>query len=158
MALPLFWASRTASRLRISVLRRRSFGSVNLRDLKYAGTHEWVKVDGNAATIGITHHAQDHVGDVIFVELPELGRVLKQGCSFASVESMKATSDVNSPVSGKVIKVHEELTSSPGLVNWSPYERGWMVKVEMSDRGELNNLMDSDQYTRFCEEEADSKH
>ncbi|KAK6933714.1 Glycine cleavage system H-protein/Simiate [Dillenia turbinata] len=148
-------ASRAASYLRISVPLR-NFSTVP-KELKYADTHEWAKVDGESAIIGITDHAQDHLGDVVYVELPEVGATVTQGGSFGAVESVKATSDVNSPVSGKVIEVNEELSNSPGLVNGSPYENGWIIKVEMSNKGELNSLMDSDQYSKFCEEE-DAKH
>lgn len=88
-----------------------------IKDLKYADSHEWVKVDGNSATVGITDHAQDHLGDVVYVELPEVGANVKQGGCFGAVESVKATSDINSPVSGKVVEVNEELNSSPGLVS-----------------------------------------
>ncbi|XP_058735378.1 glycine cleavage system H protein 2, mitochondrial [Vicia villosa] len=155
MACRQLWASRAASYLRISVFHR-SFSNV-LNNLKYADSHEWVKVDGNSATVGITDHAQDHLGDVVYVELPEVGAAVTQGDAFGAVESVKATSDVNSPVSGKVVEVNEELSSSPGLVNSSPYENGWIIKVELSDSGELNKLMDSEKYSKFCEEE-DSKH
>jgi len=89
-----------------------------VKDLKYADSHEWVKVDGNSATVGITDHAQDHLGDVVYVELPEVGATVTQGDSFGAVESVKATSDVNSPVSGTVIEVNEELSSSPALVSF----------------------------------------
>ena len=85
--------------------------------MKYAESHEWVKVDGNTATVGITDHAQDHLGDVVYVELPELGATVNQGSGFGAVESVKATSDVYSPVSGNVVEVNEELSSSPGLVS-----------------------------------------
>lgn len=88
-----------------------------VKTLKYAESHEWAKVDGNLATIGITDHAQDHLGDVVYVELPDVGVAVAQGNSFGAVESVKATSDINSPVSGKVIEVNEELNSSPGLVS-----------------------------------------
>ncbi|KAK8987594.1 hypothetical protein V6N11_027340 [Hibiscus sabdariffa] len=155
MASGMLWASRAAACLRISVFHR-GFSTV-LKDLKYADSHEWVKVTGNAATIGITDHAQDHLGDVVYVELPEVGAAVKQGDSFGAVESVKATSDINSPVSGKVVEVNEELSNSPALVNSSPYEAGWIIKVEMNDAGELKNLMDSEKYSKFCEEE-DSKH
>ncbi|XP_015960222.1 glycine cleavage system H protein 2, mitochondrial [Arachis duranensis] len=155
MACRQFWASRAASYLRVSLFNR-SFSAV-IKDLKYCDSHEWVKVDGKSATIGITDHAQDHLGDVVYVELPEVGKDVTQGESFGAVESVKATSDINSPVSGKVVEVNEELNSSPGLVNSSPYKDGWIIKVEVSDSGELNNLMDSKQYSKFCEEE-DSKH
>ncbi|XP_004293759.1 PREDICTED: glycine cleavage system H protein, mitochondrial-like isoform 1 [Fragaria vesca subsp. vesca] len=106
-------ASRAASYLRIQVTHR-GFASV-VKDLNYANSHEWVKVDGKSATIGITDHAQDHLGDVVYVELPEVGVAVKQGEGFGAVESVKATSDVYSPVSGKVVEVNEELNSSPGL-------------------------------------------
>lgn len=93
------------------------FVIVVLKDLKYADSHEWVKIDGNKATFGITDHAQDHLGDVVYVELPDVGRSVSQGESFGAVESVKATSDINSPVSGTVVEVNEELTESPGLVS-----------------------------------------
>ncbi|CAL9206212.1 unnamed protein product [Musa hybrid cultivar] len=155
MAYGVLWASRVASYLRISVFYR-GFSTV-IKDLKYSDTHEWIKVDGSSATIGITDHAQDHLGDVVYVELPEVGTTVAQGKGFGAVESVKATSDVNSPVSGEVVEVNSELTGSPGLVNASPYENGWILKVNMGDTGELNSLMDSEQYSKFCEEE-DAKH
>ena len=88
-----------------------------MKDFKYADSHEWVKVEGNTAVVGITDHAQDHLGDVVYVELPEVGAAVTQGGSFGAVESVKATSDINSPVSGKVVEVNEELSNSPGLVS-----------------------------------------
>ncbi|KAG5073619.1 hypothetical protein JHK84_054850 [Glycine max] len=169
MACRQLWASRAASYLRISVFHRSFSNAVSgdlsgyvatdqvLNDLKYADSHEWVKVDGNSATVGITDHAQDHLGEVVYVELPEVGATVTQGEGFGAAESVKATSDINSPVSGKVVEVNEKLTSSPALVNTSPYKDGWIIKVEMSDSGELNNLMDSEKYSKFCEEE-DSNH
>ncbi|KAM7259567.1 hypothetical protein ACFE04_015308 [Oxalis oulophora] len=155
MASRMLWASKAASHLKISVFNR-GFASV-VKDLKYCDSHEWVKVDGNSATVGITDHAQDHLGDVVYVELPEVGASVTQGEGFGAVESVKATSDVNSPVTGTVIEVNEVLSDSPGLVNSSPYEKGWIMKVELNNNGELNNLMDADKYSKFCEEE-DSKH
>ncbi|CAN0855062.1 Glycine cleavage system H protein 2, mitochondrial [Linum grandiflorum] len=155
MASRLLWASKAASFLRISVPHR-GFASV-IKELKYLDSHEWVKADGNAATVGITDHAQDHLGDVVFVELPELGTEVTQGNCFGAVESVKASSDINSPVSGKVVAVNEELNGSPGLVNSSPYEKGWIMKVEMKDASELESLKDADSYSKFCDEE-DAKH
>ncbi|XP_051125006.1 glycine cleavage system H protein 2, mitochondrial-like [Andrographis paniculata] len=149
------WATKAASYLRISIPYR-AFATV-IKDLKYAESHEWVKVEGKSATIGITDHAQDHLGDVVFVELPEEGTAVDQGASFGAVESVKATSEVNSPISGKVVEVNTNLNDSPGLVNSSPYEDGWIIKVEVKNTDELNNLMDSNQYSKFCEEE-DAKH
>ncbi|XP_022845307.1 glycine cleavage system H protein 2, mitochondrial-like, partial [Olea europaea var. sylvestris] len=128
-----------------------------IKDFKYAETHEWVKVDGSSATVGITDHAQDHLGDVVYVELPEVGAAVTQGGSFGAVESVKATSDINSPISGKVVEVNEELNNSPGLVNASPYENGWIIKVEIENLDEVKSLMDSNQYSKFCEEE-DANH
>ncbi|KAH9609830.1 hypothetical protein KSS87_021810 [Heliosperma pusillum] len=154
MALRLF-ASRAASRLGIYVLPR-TFATV-IGDLKYTDSHEWVKVEGNSATVGITDHAQDHLGDVVYVELPEEGATVTQGSAFGAVESVKATSDINSPISGKVIEVNKELADSPALINGHPYEQGWIMKVEVSDAGELNALMDSEKYSQFCDEE-DAKH
>ncbi|XP_020109774.1 glycine cleavage system H protein 2, mitochondrial [Ananas comosus] len=151
----LLWASRAASYLRISPLCR-GFSTV-LQELKYADSHEWVKVDGDSATVGITDHAQDHLGDVVYVELPDVGANVKQGKSFGAVESVKATSDVYSPVSGEVIEVNSKLSDSPGLINASPYDSGWIIKVKISGAGELNTLMDSDKYAKFCEEE-NAKH
>ena len=103
---------------------------VVLKDLKYAESHEWVKIDGNKATFGITDHAQDHLGDVVYVELPDLGRSVSQGESFGAVESVKATSDINSPVSGKVVEVNEVLSESPGLV--SSFD-SWKVLAHVKD-------------------------
>ncbi|KAK4347499.1 hypothetical protein RND71_033838 [Anisodus tanguticus] len=149
------WASKAASYFRISTFHR-AFATVS-KDLKYAESHEWVKVDGSSATIGITDHAQDHLGDVVYVELPEVGASVEQFGSFGAVESVKATSDINSPVSGKVVEVNEKLDSSPALINGSPYQEGWIIKVEMNNPDEVKSLMDPDQYTKFCDEE-DAKH
>ncbi|CAN6547135.1 unnamed protein product [Malus baccata var. baccata] len=129
MALRL-WASSTANALRISTASKshlspafslsRCFSTV-LDGLKYASSHEWVKHEGSVATIGITDHAQDHLGEVVFVELPESGRSVSQGGSFGAVESVKATSDVNSPISGQVVEVNSKLNESPGLVIHLPF-------------------------------------
>ncbi|XP_072961934.1 glycine cleavage system H protein 2, mitochondrial [Typha angustifolia] len=155
MASRLLWASRAASYLRISTFHR-GFSTV-LKELKYADTHEWAKIDGDSATVGITDHAQDHLGDVVYVELPEVGATVTQGKNFGAVESVKASSDIYSPVTGEVVEVNSGLSDSPGLINGSPYEEGWIIKVKMSDAVELNSLMDSDKYAKFCEEE-DAKH
>ncbi|KAL0925446.1 hypothetical protein M5K25_003778 [Dendrobium thyrsiflorum] len=149
------WVTRAAFHLRISVSRR-GFASV-IEHLKYADSHEWADVDGTYAKIGITDHAQDHLGDVVYVELPEVGATVSKGKNFGAVESVKATSDVYSPVSGEVIEVNTKLNESPGLINTSPYKDGWIIKVQISDSTELKSLMDSDQYTKFCDEE-DAKH
>ncbi|KAJ4951999.1 hypothetical protein NE237_028831 [Protea cynaroides] len=160
------WASSTVNALRISCCAKASFAppfvltrcfSSVLDGLKYDASHEWVKHEGPVATIGITDHAQDHLGEVVFVELPEPGGSVAKGGGFGAVESVKATSDVNSPISGKVIEVNSKLTESPGLINSSPYGDGWMIKVKPSNPSELDSLMGPKEYTKFCEEE-DAAH
>ncbi|CAN4099762.1 unnamed protein product [Withania somnifera] len=155
------WASTTANALRISRTYNpiapsfsisKCFSTV-IDGLKYASSHEWVKHEGSVATVGITDHAQDHLGEVVFVDLPETGGSVSQGNSFGAVESVKATSDINSPISGEIVEVNTKLTETPGLVNSSPYEDGWMIKVKPSSTSELESLMGSKEYTKFCEEE-----
>ncbi|XP_039135270.1 glycine cleavage system H protein, mitochondrial-like [Dioscorea cayenensis subsp. rotundata] len=161
MALKL-WASSAANVLKISCNGARAptffrcFSSV-LDGLKYSPSHEWVKHEGSVATVGITDHAQGHLGDVVFVDLPESGSKVTKGGSFGAVESVKATSDVNSPISGEIIEVNTKLSEAPILLNSSPYEDGWMIKVQPSNVSELDSLMGSKEYTKFCEEE-DAHH
>nr|WP_207754267.1 glycine cleavage system protein GcvH [Caldicoprobacter guelmensis] len=124
-----------------------------INGLKYSKDHEWVKVEGNKAIIGITDYAQDSLGDIVFIDLPEVGRNVKAGDAVAVVESVKAASDVYSPVSGIVVEVNTALEASPELINQDPYEN-WILVLEMSDPGELDALMDAEGYERFCEEEA----
>ncbi|KAJ6946845.1 glycine cleavage system H protein [Populus alba x Populus x berolinensis] len=161
MALRL-WASSTANALRISVASTahvsppyslsRCFSTV-LDGLKYATSHEWVKHEGSVATIGITDHAQDHLGEVVFVDLPEADDSVSQGKSFGAVESVKATSDINSPISGEIVEVNTQLSETPGLINKSPYEEGWMIKVKPSNPSEIESLLGPKEYTKLCEEE-----
>ncbi|KAG6519733.1 glycine cleavage system H protein 2, mitochondrial-like [Zingiber officinale] len=151
----LLWALRATSYLKISTCPRAL--SIVIKDLKYANTHEWVKVDGSFATIGITDHAQDHLGDVVYIALLEVGSYMKQSKYFGAVESVKATIDVMSLVYGEVVEVNTELNDSPRLVNASPFEDDWIVKVKLSNDGEVNSLMDSEQYSKLYEEE-DAKH
>ncbi|QLK85570.1 glycine cleavage system protein GcvH [Staphylococcus sp. 17KM0847] len=115
-------------------------------ELKYSKEHEWVKVEGNTAVIGITDFAQNELGDIVFVELPEVDDEVSEGDTFGSVESVKTVSELYSPVSGKVIEVNENLEDEPEAVNESPYENAWMVKVELSDESELDALMDAASY------------
>jgi len=121
-------------------------------DLKYSREHEWVRFEGAEASIGITDYAQHALGDIVFVELPEVGEEVSAGEAFAVVESVKAASDVYSPVSGKITKVNERLFTSPELVNSDPYG-SWFVIVLMSDPGELDTLLSAEEYDKFCEEE-----
>lgn len=123
------------------------------QNLKYTTTHEWARVEGNQATIGITDHAQSELGDVVFVELPEVGAEVRKGSAFGSVESVKTVSDLIAAVSGKIVKVNEELLNKPELVNEEPYEAGWLAVVEMSNPDESNDLLDADGYEALIGEE-----
>jgi len=122
-------------------------------ELKYTEEHEWVLVEGDVATIGITDFAQDQLGDVVFVELPEVGDSVEAGETFGVVESVKAVSDVYAPVSGEVIEINEDLPDEPETLNNSPYDAGWMVKVKLSDSSALDELMDVAAYQEFVEKD-----
>jgi glycine cleavage system H protein len=115
-------------------------------DLRYSREHEWVRAENGSATIGITSFAADELGDIVFVELPEAGSSLSQFGSFGVVESVKAVSDLYSPVSGTVAEVNEALRERPELLNSDPFGEGWIARVELSDAGELDNLMDAEAY------------
>lgn len=123
-------------------------------DRQYTREHEWVKVDGDVATVGITDFAQRELGDVTYVELPKVGQALNQGEAFGVVESVKAVSDVYAPVSGEVIAVNEDLERRPEAVNASPYDEAWIVKVRLSDAGQLDALLGADEYARHVESES----
>ena len=123
-------------------------------ELKYTKSHEWVRVDDDGiATVGITDHAQELLGDLVFVELPEVGAELGAGAECAVVESVKAASDVYSPVTGEVIEVNELLADSPETINQDAYEEGWIYRVRLSDPSELDALMDADAYAEHAESE-----
>lgn len=122
-------------------------------DLKYTEEHEWVLIEGDLVTVGITDFAQDSLGDVVFVELPEVGVRVEAGKPFGVVESVKAVSDIYAPVTGEVVEVNEELPETPEVLNTSPYEDGWMIKIRISDPGELEELLDADEYREFIEED-----
>jgi glycine cleavage system H protein len=115
-------------------------------DLKYAPTHEWIKMDGDIVTIGITDHAQAELGDVVYVELPEPGRILAKDEVFGTVESVKAVSDLYSPVSGEVVEINRPLTDATETVNNDPFGEAWMIKVKISDPTQLNSLLDAAAY------------
>ncbi|MEC1178948.1 glycine cleavage system protein GcvH [Metasolibacillus meyeri] len=121
-------------------------------ELRYSKEHEWVKVEDGKARIGITHFAQNELGDIVFVELPEVGDELKLNEPFGSVESVKTVSELYAPVSGKVVEVNEELGDSPEFVNESPYEQAWMVVVELSNTSEVDELMTAEQYEEMTAE------
>lgn len=124
-------------------------------ELKYVASHEWIRVEGDGTVvIGITDHAQDLLGDVVFVELPEVGAEVATGDESGVVESVKAASDIYAPVGGEVVAVNEELEDSPELVNSDPYGDGWFFKLKLSDVDELNTLLDGEAYGEVCESEA----
>lgn len=123
-------------------------------ELKYTKSHEWVRVDDdNLVTVGITDHAQELLGDLVFVELPEVGADLGIGAECAVVESVKAASDVYSPVSGEVIEVNETLADTPETINQDAYEEGWIFRLRLTEPGELDGLMDADSYAEHAESE-----
>jgi glycine cleavage system H protein len=115
-------------------------------ELKYAPSHEWVRVDGDIATVGITDHAQDALGDLVYVELPEVGDKVAAGDEAGVVESVKAASDIYAPVSGEIIAINEALGDAPETVNSDPYHDGWMYKIRMSDAVELDDLLSAEDY------------
>ena len=125
-----------------------------MAELKFSRDHEWVRLDGDAATIGITDHAQSALGDVVFVELPEVGREVTAGEACAVVESVKAASDVYAPITGKVVEVNSALAENPALINSEPTGEGWFFKIEPTQPAELDALMDDSAYARFVEESA----
>ncbi|HJH10274.1 MAG TPA: glycine cleavage system protein GcvH [Metalysinibacillus jejuensis] len=122
------------------------------KDLRYSEEHEWVKVEDGKARIGITHFAQSELGDIVFVELPEVGDELTIDEPFGSVESVKTVSELYAPVSGTVVEVNAELEDNPEYVNESPYEQAWMVVVELSDASQVDALMDADKYDEMTQE------
>ncbi|WP_421752080.1 glycine cleavage system protein GcvH [Croceimicrobium sp.] len=118
-------------------------------DLKYTKDHEWVRVDGEIATVGITDFAQGELGDIVFVEVETEGESLDREETFGSVEAVKTVSDLFMPVSGEVIEFNEEIESSPELVNEDPYGKGWMIKIQLSDSSELDDLLDAEAYSEL---------
>ena len=116
---------------------------------KYTKTHEWISIEGDIATFGLTDHAQSELGDITYLELPEVGDALKAGDSFGVVESVKAASDVYSPIDGEVVDVNSTAVDGPDLINNSPYDDAWLVKVKMADPSQLDALMDTTAYDEF---------
>ena len=118
---------------------------------KYSEQHEWVSVEGDVGTVGITNFAQEQLGDVVFIELPSIGKVITQGEEAAVIESVKAASEIYAPVGGEVIEVNDDLVDQPGMVNDSAEEEGWIFKLKLTDSSELEDLMDNDDYRLYAE-------
>ena len=123
-------------------------------DSRYAKSHEYVHVESDVGTVGITDYAQKELGDVVFVELPQVGTQLEQGDELGSIESVKAVSELFAPVSGEVVEVNEALTEKPELVNTDPYGDGWMVRIKLATPEEVGELMDAEEYEEYIEKEA----
>jgi len=124
------------------------------KDHKYTKDHEWLKIEGDEATIGITDYAQGELGDIVFIELPEIGTNFIQNISFGVIEAVKAAADIYAPISGEVIAVNGLLDDTPELVNKSPYEDGWIIRIKIADTEELETLLTADEYRRLVEEES----
>jgi glycine cleavage system H protein len=127
-------------------------------DLKYSKEHEWARVDSDGLVVGITDYAQDSLGEIVYVELPEEGSKVSRGEAFGVVESTKAVSDLYAPVSGTVGEVNDTLLDNPELINEDPYDDGWLIRITMSDESELGQLMDAAEYATFLEEEKDKEN
>jgi glycine cleavage system H protein len=123
------------------------------KDLRYSEEHEWVKVEGEKVRIGITDFAQSELGDIVFVELPEVGDEIKADEPFGSVESVKTVSELYAPISGKVVEINEDLDDSPEFVNESPYEKAWMIVIEPANASDVENLMTAEQYEEMIKED-----
>ena len=122
-------------------------------NLLYTQEHEWIRVDGKDAVIGITQFAQDQLGDIVFIELPEVGTLIEKGSPFGVVESVKTVSDLYAPVSGAVTAINKDLEAQPEQVNDDPYNKGWIIKIELTDENELKNLMSPEDYSEQCSKE-----
>lgn len=121
------------------------------KDRRYTKEHEWILREGDAATVGITHYAQDQLGDIVYVEVPEVGRQVSKGDVIGSIESVKAVSEIYAPVGGTIVAVNEDLDGTPEIVNSDPHGGGWYCKLELSDAAEIDDLMDAEAYGEFVE-------
>jgi glycine cleavage system H protein len=124
------------------------------RDLRYTKSHEWVRIDGDIATFGLSDYAQAELGDITYLELPEIGSNVTQSEPFGVVESVKAASDIYAPLDGEVVEINSAAVDAPDVVNSSPYDNAWLVKVRLSDPAQIETLMDPDTYDTFAEESA----
>ncbi|HCC68811.1 MAG TPA: glycine cleavage system protein GcvH [Nitrospiraceae bacterium] len=128
---------------------------MNPEGIKYHREHTWVKVSGKKATVGITNYAQESLGDIVYIDLPEIDTVVEANSELAEIESTKATSSVISPVSGTVIEVNDELVEAPEIINEDPYGKGWIAVLEIDNPSEVSDLMDASEYEKYVEEEAE---
>jgi len=128
---------------------------VNPKNLKYHREHDWARVEGDTAVFGLTSFAQESLGDIVYIELPEIGTEITAGATYAEVESVKAVSDVYAPLSGSVVEVNDEVVDAPELINESPFENGWLIKVQLSDPAEQDDLMTAEEYDQLLAEEEE---
>lgn len=124
-------------------------------DLKYSKEHEWVRVSGNIATIGVSDYAQDQLGEVVFIELPDEGEEFEKDDAFGVIESVKSVNDIYAPVTGRIMEVNDPVVDSPEIINEDPYGEGWLVKIEISDLKELGELMSAKDYEAYIKEESE---
>jgi glycine cleavage system H protein len=127
---------------------------MNPDDLKYHKEHTWIRTSGKKATIGITNYAQDALGDIVYIDLPEVDTETESNSEIGEIESTKATSSIISPVSGRIIQVNDDLSETPEVINDDPYGKGWIAVIEIDDSSELDDLMDASEYAKYVEEEA----
>lgn len=128
---------------------------MNPKNLKYHKEHDWARIEGDTAVLGVTDYAQESLGDIVYIELPEVGAEVTAGASYAEIESVKAVSDVYAPVSGTVLEANEEVVDAPELINESPYEDGWLIKVKLSDPAEADDLMSAQEYEEMLAEQEE---
>lgn len=128
---------------------------MNPKNLKYHKEHDWARIEGDTAVLGVTDYAQESLGDIVYIELPEVGAEVTAGASYAEIESVKAVSDVFAPVSGTVIEANDEVVDAPELINESPYEDGWLIKIKLSDPGQADDLMSAEEYEEMLAEQED---
>lgn len=126
-------------------------------ELKYSKEHEWVLVEGHVATVGITEYAQQELGEIVYVELPETGEKIVKDDPFGAVESVKAVSDIYAPISGTVLEINDTLPENPETINEDPYGDGWIIKVEMTDMDDLKDLMSADEYAEYVEQQKENE-
>ncbi len=126
---------------------------MNPKNLKYHREHDWARIEGDTAVFGLTSYAQETLGDIVYIELPEVGADVTAGTAYAEVESVKAVSDVYAPLSGSVVEINEEVVDAPELINESPFEDGWLIKVKLSEPSEAEDLLSADEYEELITEE-----